>query len=1002
MANPKALSFQDVVMKLDQFWAEQGCLLWQPYNIQVGAGTNNPATLLRVLGPEPWWVAYIEPSIRPDDGRYAENPNRMQAFYQYQVILKPDPGNPQEIYLKSLEAIGIDPRQHDIRFVEDNWESPALGAWGLGWEVWLDGQEITQFTYFQQAGGMTLDPVAVEITYGVERIVLALQDVAAVWDMRFAAGVTYGDLYRESEIEHCRYYFEIGDVQGLKQTYEVYSNEHKRALEAGALIPAYDYVLKCSHLFNVLDTRGAIGVTERAYYFRRMRDMTRNVAKAFVEQREQLGYPLLHRTTPWAIKQDEKFTITSMSQPAKPADVLLEIGVEEMPYGDVATGIEQLKTLVPALLDNLFLEHAGVEIYGTPRRLAVLVRKMATHQTTRTVEVKGPPVSRAFDDKGNPTKAAEGFAKGQGVMLSDLRRKMIDGGEYIVANVTHDGQAAMDVLAKALPELIANIKFDKSMRWNNSGIAFSRPIRWLVGLYGDQVIAFTYAGAHSGKTSRGLRPLGSPEIALQDAASYLDTLKANGVTLDSEQRQAIILQQVTELAAEVGGKVAEAPGLLAEVVNLVEQPTVLRGEFDQKFLDLPREVLVTVMRKHQRYFAVEDEHGQLLPYFLAVRNGDDLHLDKVTHGNEHVLVARFSDAVFFFNSDREQPLESYLPRLSTLTFQEKLGSMLDKNNRVAAMVESFGELLGAAEDVMPIVRRAAQLIKADLATQMVVEMTSLQGVMGRIYATLGGESPEVANAIFQHWLPRSADDILPSGAPGIMLALLDRLDSLVGLFAVGLAPTASADPFALRRAALGVIQILLDQQLELDLRDAIHLVARYQPVEVSEEAKAAVLEFIIGRLRVWLVEQGQPRDVIEAVLAEQGHDPVRVITAVQELRQWTEHEDWAAILDSYARCVRISRDKPIYSLHPENFTLEAEKALFEAYFTHNRRLHPIEHNVGRFLATFVNMVPAITDFFKEVMVMDENLAVRENRLALLQHIAAMAHGRADLSKLQGF
>ena len=297
----KPLTFQQVILKLHQFWSDYDCVIWEPYNIQNGAGTNNPATLLRVLGPEPWRVAYVEPTIRPDDGRYGENPNRMQRFYQYQVILKPDPGNPQELYLESLKAVGIDPREHDIRFVEDNWQSPVLGAWGLGWEVWLDGQEITQFTYFQQAGGLTLDPVSVEITYGIERIALALQGKDAVWDIDWLdGGLSYGDLMLQDEIEHCRYYYEIADIESLQKTYDVYEKEHERALAEGALIPSYDYILKCSHLFNVLDARGAVGVTERATFFRRMRDMSRNLSKAYSQQREDLGHPLQRYSDRWA------------------------------------------------------------------------------------------------------------------------------------------------------------------------------------------------------------------------------------------------------------------------------------------------------------------------------------------------------------------------------------------------------------------------------------------------------------------------------------------------------------------------------------------------------------------------------------------------------------------------------------------------------------------------------------------------------------------------------
>src|SRR5579859_1736306 len=294
-------SFQDVIMALHRFWAEQGCMLWQPYNVQIAAGTNNPATLLNVLGLEPWRLAYVEPSVRPDDGRYAENPNRMQLYYQYQVILKPDPGNPQALYLQSLQAVGIDLNHHDVRFVEDNWETPAFGAWGLGWEVWLDGQEISQFTYFQQAGGIALDVPSVEITYGLERIVLALQGKNSAWEIEWTDDLKYADVFKRSEWEHSKYYFEVADVDALRKVYDTYEHESQHALAAGLVMPAYDYLLKCSHLFNVLDTRGAIGVTERAGYFKRMRDMARQIAKAYVEQRQTMEFPLLNNGKSWPV-----------------------------------------------------------------------------------------------------------------------------------------------------------------------------------------------------------------------------------------------------------------------------------------------------------------------------------------------------------------------------------------------------------------------------------------------------------------------------------------------------------------------------------------------------------------------------------------------------------------------------------------------------------------------------------------------------------------------------
>ncbi len=371
------LNFQQVILKLQEFWAERGCVLWQPYYTQVGAGTMNPATFLRVLGPEPWNVAYVEPSVRPDDGRYGENPNRFQQHYQFQVILKPDPGNPQEIYLNSLKAIGIDPRQHDIRFVEDNWEQPAISAWGLGWEVWLDGQEITQFTYFQQVGGVSLDPVAVEITYGLERILIGLHNVKAAWDLPWNDSITYGEVRRQEEFEHSKYYFEVADVQAMREVFERFEREAEACLAQGLVVPAHDYVLKCSHIFNTLDTRGAVGVAERQAFFRRMRDLARRVAEAYLDQRKQLEYPLLReKGIGKAAIGTRKSEIVQLPTPNSRFPFVIEIGVEELPANDVDTAHAYLTTRVPALLDELHLEHGDVRIFSTPRRLVVSIANL--------------------------------------------------------------------------------------------------------------------------------------------------------------------------------------------------------------------------------------------------------------------------------------------------------------------------------------------------------------------------------------------------------------------------------------------------------------------------------------------------------------------------------------------------------------------------------------------------------------------------------------------------
>ncbi|NLG71297.1 MAG: glycine--tRNA ligase subunit beta [Chloroflexi bacterium] len=1011
------LNFQSIILTLQDFWARQGCLIWQPYYTQVGAGTMNPATFLRVLGPEPWKVAYVEPSVRPDDGRYGENPNRLQVHYQFQVILKPDPGNPQEIYLQSLEALGINPREHDIRFVEDNWEQPALGAWGLGWEVWLDGQEITQFTYFQQAGGITLDPVSVEITYGLERIAIALQRVSNFRDIRWSPERTYGDVNLQAEQEHSKYYFEVADVDRLRQMYALFEAEAQSCLDNGLVLPAHDNLLKCSHTFNVLDTRGAVGVTERQAIFGRMRDLARKISEAYLEYRQRLEYPWLDEGQP-AGWQEERAAGPAQSVPAPaeepaasaPQDFLFEIGTEELPASDLESALDQLKTRVPALLGELRLAHDDIQVMGTPRRLVVYVRNLAPSQTDTEQVIKGPPASRAFGPDGTATPAGEGFARSKGVSVADLQVREIDGGQYAVAIIQQKGRPAPVVLAAALPGLIASLRFEKTMRWNSSNVAFSRPIRWLLALFGGQVIPFTYAGLQSSNRTRGLRFAEPHEFAVHSAEEYFQALRAQGIVLDVEDRKEKIQQLVAELAAGVNGSTAPDPALLKEVTNLVEAPVALLGSFDPSHLELPREVLISVMKKHQRYFPVEKaqngpDSAPLLPYFIVLRNGGEQGAELVKEGNEHVIRARFADAAYFIRDDVKQPLEAYLPKLGTLTFQFKLGSMLDKTGRIVDLVRDLVGPLGLNEEQVSVALRAAQLCKADLATKMVVEMTSLQGIMGRYYAAHSHEPDGVPQAIFEHYLPRFAGDSTPASLPGLVVGLADRLDTLTGLFAAGLSPSGNKDPFAQRRAALGLVQNLIAWDMDFDLRPAVDLAAAHQPIPVSQESRQAVLSFIVDRLRNLLLDDGYRHDVVDAVLAVQGCNPALAVKNVRALSQWVVRPDWSQLLPAYSRCVRITRDfRERFEVEPQNFVDPAEQSLYDALTRAEERLRAAagKPGVDDFLDAFEPAVPAVNGFFDAVLVMAEDERLRKNRLGLLQRIAALADGIADMSRLEGF
>ena len=1028
---PDIPSMQETIRRLHEYWAARGCQIWQPHSEKLGAGTMNPATVLRVLGPEPWNVAYVEPSFRADDGRYAENPNRMQMHTQYQVLLKPDPGNPQELYLSSLEAIGLERDRHDIRFVEDNWESPALGAWGLGWEVWLDGQEITQFTYFQQAGGVSLDPVSVEITYGLERIIMYLQQRTEVWSIDFDGVHTYGEIYRQQEIEHCIYNFELADVERQRTLCDLYNAEAEACIERGLVAPAHDYVLRQSQAFNILDTRGAIGVTERAKFFAAMRSQARRISELYVEQRQHEEYPWLadgqeHREDEG--KSNRRKDVTTV-QVSEPQSLLIELGSEELPAGDVPVGIRQMELRLRDLLDQARLTYGDLFVSGTPRRLVAHVQELAPRQQDEIVERRGPPAQRAFDADGQPTKAAVGFARGQGVQPSDLEVR----GNYVYAVTSLQGEQTSAVLPQLIEDLLEGMQWGRTMRWNRSNKSYPRPLRWIVALYGPEVVPVSWAHVTGGRVSRGPRfrdararlPAGEfTTFSISDADSYFDAAAAQGIQLRREDRRSLIAAAAQELAAraatiETAGADPLPPGtyewepdeeLLEEVTDLVEAPQAVLGSFEQRYLDLPQSILTAVMKKHQRYFPVvakpsgSDGSSTLAPRFITIANADDLdHPDVVRQGNEGVIRARYADADFFFRKDTAKPLDTFTERLDTLTFHAKLGSMLEKAARLQTLAPQIAQMLGSSEEEVETSRQAAALCKADLVTSMVVEMTSLQGAMGEIYALKSGEPPPVAQAIREHYLPRFDGDSIPKSAAGLALSLADKLDSLVGLFGVGVTPSGSADPFGLRRAALGIVNALTLTNSSFDLTTALEQAASHYGALLSDVAVSSARDFIIRRLERKLRDLGHPPDVVDAVLAARGHDPFAAVGNVHHLAAAVVSPDWDEAFTAYARCARIVRDiKHKLPLHPTAYQEEVEYELHSACESAAAKLEGAEDAAESLGQVLADLTAPINSFFEAVLVNAEEEEVRLARQALVQRIALLPAPVADLSRLQGF
>ncbi|TCN31566.1 glycyl-tRNA synthetase beta chain [Kribbella orskensis] len=980
------LTMQDALLALTKYWTDRGCMVVQPFNTEVGAGTLNPATILRVLGPEPWRVAYVEPSVRPDDARYGENPNRLQTHTQFQVVLKPDPGNPQELFLASLEALGIDTDAHDVRFVEDNWANPATGSWGLGWEVWLDGLEITQFTYFQQAGGMTLDPVSVEITYGIERIMMALQGVSHFKDIAYAPGISYGEAFGQAEYEMSRYYLDDADVDSERRLFEEYAHEARRMLDARLPVPAHLMVLRCSHAFNVLDARGAVSTTERAKAFGRMRTLAREVAQLWAERRTELEHPLGIAELPAAAPEPTEFPTMSGTR-----QLLFEIGTEEMPPSEVTKTAESVRVALTEKLAATRLSHGDITTYATPRRVVAFVAGVQAGEPDAERVVRGPRKSAAFDAEGNVTKAAAGFARGQGVETSELHDLEVDGVEYVAVTKPDPGRGAAEVLSGVLAEIVSGLRSDKNMRWNDSKLSFTRPVRWLVALLGDQVVPVSVSTLAAGRTTRVHRTAAQPAVEIAAAEGYLDLLRIHGIEADPAKRRAQVIEAAQRLTAEVGGTVdiEGESALLDQIVNLIEEPTAILGNFSPDYLDLPSEILTTVMRKHQRYLPVRDADGRLLPHFVAVANGS---VDEATvrNGNEGVLRARYEDAAFFWRADLQSTPEAMKQGLEKLAFEERLGSMAQRAGRIAKVAEALAEKAGLEGDDLTALRRAAELAKFDLGSQMVVELTSLAGTMAREYARRAGESEAVAQALFDMELPRAAGDPVPSTTPGAILALADRFDLLAGLFAVGAKPTGSSDPFALRRAAAGVVAILREHPelraitLSTGLAAAAEQIGA-QGIEVSESALADVADFTVRRYEQQLIDRGDDHLQVAAVLSL-AEAPAAADETLAELQRQVENESFAELVAVLQRVRRIVPADVTAQYDPSKLTEPAELVLHEAV----QKVGTAPTALGEFVTAAEVLVEPITTFFEEILVMAEDPEVRAARLGLLATIRDLA------------
>ncbi len=680
-------------------------------------------------------------------------------------------------------------------------------------------------------------------------------------------------------------------------------------------------------------------------------------------------------------------------------DLLFEIGAEEIPAGFMPNILGQLKQLAETKLNDAHLPFESIATYGTPRRLALIVKGLADTSAEISERHKGPSASIAYDADGNATKAAIGFARGKGLDVADL---VVEDG-YIYAETKTAGVPAKDIVTDMLPQLITGLNFPKSMHWGNLDAKFVRPVRWLVALLDEEVIPVEFATVKSGNVTRGHRFLGADEITIKNAASYVDTLKENFVMVDQDARRELISKQLHDIAASKNASIVWDDDLLEEINYLVEWPTALCGGFEESYLALPDAAIITPMKDHQRYFPLVGQDGKLLPMFLTVRNGSDHSIEVVQAGNERVLRARLDDAKFFFNEDRKKPLIDRQDGLTKIVFQEGLGNLADKTERLLKLGRVFGEECGLHEDAAVVLERATELAKTDLTTGMVTEFTELQGVMGKEYALLDGESPEVAEAIFEQYLPRFAGDVLPQTEAGKVLSIIDKVDNIVATFSRGLIPTGSQDPYALRRQTIGILNILLGSEWNISLRPIFKASMELLNVaaDKQEELLNQVEEFFTLRLKNIFLDREVPHHVIDLLLSNNELSVADAEGLVNALLANRIDEN-VELVQAYTRMYNLVKDVEYTGVNSDLLKEDAEKALFEAASKASEAsLAAWEANdYTAVVAVPATLVPAINKFFEDVMVMDKDEAIKANRLQLVRLAYSVMAIIGDISALK--
>ena len=963
------MSFQELIEGLNTFWAKQGCLIGQPYGVEVGAGTANPHTFFRVLGPEPYNVAYVEPSRRPTDGRYGQSPNRFQHYFQYQVILKPAPKFNQELFIESLITMGLDPRKHDIRFVEDNWESTPLGAWGLGWEVWCDGMEVAQYTYFQQMAGIPLEVPTLEITYGLERLAMYIQDVDHYKDMKWNDTTTYADIFERHEYWQAKHNFETSTPATLQTLFTTYETEVQTQITLKNYWAAYDYLLKVSHLFNLLEARGMISVSDRVAKFGMMGKATKAIGTMYLDEREVLGFPLKGRMAPIQYHPTVLKAVPPSKAKYQKNIAIVELGFEELPVGYLIEWSELLThNWFKQQLKDRGVTYRKAYLYMTPRRIVMkIVQPSKQGRVVQTL--KGPATQIAYDEKGKPTAVLEGYLRSKSLKIKELKIKEENGKQFVAAE-KEVVKTLAEVFQEISEQIIASAPKTRWMVWEQGIPAFIRPLRWILAYHNDKKLQISLMNISTGKSSPLPRYELPAEKEISSAQQYLQFIRESGIILSQRKRA----RRIAKESAKPGVKIGKFDDMVVKNSFLTENPHALGLELEKKYAELPIELITLILEKNQMYPMTQEKSGEL--YYHVVANHRRVH-KRIAYGNQKVARARLDDGVFYFEQDSKKKLAEYEEGLKQIGFHPKAGTYYDKKQRIQKRVESLYQELG--KKTPPQLTGALKLVKNDKATSLGKEFPSLEGVIGKTYAIREGIDKKVADLLAEHYLPLEPGGKLPATEEGIVLSLVDKLDSLITLSQVEKLPEGSHDPFEIRKTVYRLLTLLTKSTLHFE----------------SSDLSSELYAFIAKRFQQLLEEEQIPQWIARGVALSSSRDFGEKYRYAYNLADSAKtDEDKELILDTLKRVKNILGQK-------EAIVGEAKT------YGSDKPLEPVEQELKTFVDThekegiaphkLVALAHILERYFRAIMVLDKEEAIRNRRVAAMQALQQLLEQNFSLT-----